>query len=379
MLDSDSLMPHAVCWAAAPNLIWTMVVTNAITFLSYTTICITLLFLVRRTSRVIVREWAYFTVGFAAFIVACGSTHLLEVITTWSPIFWVDAATNVITAVLSAYVTVMLIRRAKDIAFSVNDYAARLSNTQNEKQMLEESLLSAQKLEDWSRMSAVVSHEIKNPLQAIQNLQFLIRMTEGVPQQVIDLANMAEEEAKRVLTIADASLSFIRQTAVPEAIDLGEAAESSRFLLAPLIAKKGVEIAIESRGDCTVKAYAGEARQVILNVLRNACEATTGVGQKVIVEVVGQGENVEVVVKDEGAGIPPDLLPSLFKFGVSTKGSEGNGMGLWTVKHILRKHQGDVRVHSAPGEGTRVVMRWPRAFTTAEGLHSPGELVPAAG
>ena len=379
MFDSDSLMPHAVCWAAAPNLIWTMVITNAITFLSYSTICLTLLFLVRRTSRVLVREWAYFAVGFAAFIVACGSTHLLEVITTWSPIFWVDAATNVITAALSAYVTVMLIRRAPDIAFSVNDYAQRLANAQNEKQALEESLLSAQKLEDWSRMSAVVSHEIKNPLQAIQNLQFLIKVTEGVPQQVIDLAAMAEEEAKRVLTIADASLSFIRQTATPETIDLGEAVESSRFLLAPLIAKKGVDLSIYSRGDCTVEAFAGEARQVILNVLRNACEATTHTGQKVKVELIGQGAYVELMVKDEGAGIAADLLPSLFKFGVSTKGSEGNGMGLWTVKHILRKHHGDVRVHSTPGEGTRVEMHWPRVFTVTEGLNSAGGLVPAAG
>jgi len=377
MLDSDSLMPHAVCWAAAPNLIWTMVITNAITFLSYSTICITLLFLVRRTSRVIVREWAYFAIGFAAFIVACGSTHLLEVITTWSPIFWVDAATNIVTAILSAYVTIMLIRRASKIAYSVNDYAARLANAQNEKQALEESLLAAQKLEDWSRMSAVVSHEIKNPLQAIQNLQFLIRMTEGVPQQVIDLANMAEEEARRVLTIADASLAFIRQTARPETIDLHEAVNSSRFLLAPLIARRGIDLSIASQGDCTVEAFAGEARQVILNVLRNACEATTHAGQKVTVELIGHGASVDVIVKDEGAGIPSEQLPSLFKFGVSTKGSEGNGMGLWTVKHILAKHRGEVRVHSVSGEGTRVEIIWPRAFAIVEGLNAAGGLVPA--
>src|SRR5580693_8689510 len=108
MFSDVSLMPHAVCWAAAPRLIWTMVVTNAITFLSYTCICLTLLMLARRTQRVIARDWAYFVVGFALFIVACGSTHLLEVITTWSPIFWVDAWTNIITALLSAYVAIML-------------------------------------------------------------------------------------------------------------------------------------------------------------------------------------------------------------------------------------------------------------------------------
>jgi len=223
-----------------------------------------------------------------------------------------------------------------------------------------------------------VSHEIKNPLQAIQNLQFLIRMTEGVPQQVIDLAVMAEEEAKRVLSIADASLNFIRQTAMPERIDLLEAVESSRFLLAPLIARKGVELEIHSRGDTTVEAFAGEARQVILNVLRNACEASTQAGQKIVVELMGQSATVEVWVKDEGAGIAADLLPSLFKFGITTKGREGNGMGLWTVKHILRKHGGDVQVQSAPGDGTRVVLSWPRVFVVAEELAAPARALVSA-
>ena len=369
MFDSDALMPHAVCWAAAPGLIWTMVITNAITFLSYLTICITLLFLVRRTRRVMVREWAYFVVGFAAFIVACGSTHLMDVVTTWSPIFWVDAATNLVTAALSAYVAVMLINRVKEIAFSVNDYADRLANAQNEKHAMEDSLLAAQKLEDWSRMSAVVSHEIKNPLQAIQNLQFLIRMSEGVSEQVKELASLAEEEAKRVLAISEVSLSFIRQTARPEIIDLGMAVESSRFLLAPLIAQKGVEVSIRSQGDCHVEAYAGETRQVLLNVLRNACEATTRPGQRVTVELIGQSTTVEVIVVDEGLGIAPEVLPSIFQFGVTTKGSQGNGMGLWTVKHIVNKHRGEVRLDSKPGAGTRVELAWPRVFAAqaAEG------------
>jgi hypothetical protein len=72
-----------------------MVVTNAITFLSYASICGTLLYLTRRTRRVIARDWAWFLIGFALFIVACGSSHLMEVITTWIPRFWVDAWANI--------------------------------------------------------------------------------------------------------------------------------------------------------------------------------------------------------------------------------------------------------------------------------------------
>jgi signal transduction histidine kinase len=362
MTESNSLMPHAVCWAADPALIWTMVITNVITFLSYTAICVTLLFLVQRTRRVIARDWGYFVVGFALFIVACGSTHLLEVITTWVPIFWVDAATNIITALLSAYVAFMLIQRARALAFGVNDYAGRLASSEDEKLELQESLLRAQKLEDWSRMSAVVSHEIKSPLQAIENLQYLIRSTADVSQQVAELASLAEEEAARVLKIAETSLSFIRQDALPERIDLQSAVESSRFLLSPLIAEKHIGFEVRVQGDTTVQAFGGETRQVLLNVIRNACEATTGPGKHVLVEIVGEENTVRVVVSDEGTGIAPDVLPVIFQFGMTTKGTKGNGMGLWTVKHILNKHHGEVRVESVTGRGTRIELCWPRLF-----------------
>src|ERR1700749_2516511 len=115
-MSASSLMPHAVCWRADQHLIWTMVISNAVTFLSYTTICLTLFTLVRRTRGIIIaRDWVYFLTGFALFIVACGSTHLLEVVTTWSPIFWVDAWANILTAALSAWVALQLIRRLKTI------------------------------------------------------------------------------------------------------------------------------------------------------------------------------------------------------------------------------------------------------------------------
>lgn len=362
MLNPNSLMPHAVCWAADSKLIWTMVITNTITFLSYLTIAGTLVYLVRRTGRVVARDWGYFVVGFALFILACGSTHLLEVITTWSPIFWADAWTNIITALLSAYVAVMLIQRVTTVAYGINDYSARLDRAESEKQQVEESLVAAQKLEDWSRMSATVSHEIKNPLQAIQNLQYLIGASEGVTPQIAELARMAGDEAQRVLNIADSTLSFIRQTSEPEPIDLRTAVESVQFLLAPVIREKAISLRLESHGDCTIHGYAGEIRQVLLNIIRNACEAVTQSGSPVNVELSRDATGVKVSVSDPGSGIKPDLLPSIFDFGITTKGALGNGMGLWTVRRIVKKHNGDIKIHSEPDEGTRVDLWWPRVF-----------------
>ncbi|MDP9038004.1 MAG: HAMP domain-containing histidine kinase [Acidobacteriota bacterium] len=364
MGENVSLMPHAVCWAAAPKLVWTMVVTNAITALSYLSICITLLALARTTRRVIARDWGYFLVGFALFIVACGSTHLLEVITTWTPIFWVDAWTNIITAVLSAWVAFSLARRSGAIGFGVNDYADRLANTEREKGRIEESLLAAQRLEEWSRMSTVMAHEINNPLEAVQNLLYVIRSTPGLPAEAAQHAEAAQQETARVIELTRSTLGFFRQGTRPETVDLGAAAESVRFLITPLLQKRTVELQIVRTGDLDVHAYPGEVRQVLLNLVRNACEATTTPGTQVTVELTGSSSGVEIVVSDHGSGIPPAVLPSLFQFGASTKGQDGNGMGLWTVKHILNRHAGTIRVDSIVGEGTRFVLFWPREFPT---------------
>jgi signal transduction histidine kinase len=355
-------MPHAVCWAAAPGLIWTMVVTNFITFLSYLSICLTLFYLSRRTGRVIARDWVFFIIGFALFIVACGSTHLLEVITTWNPIFWVDAWTNIVTALLSAWIAIQLIRRASQIGFGINDYAARLANAENEKLAMEAALLSSQKLEDWSRMSAVVAHEIANPLEAVHNLLYLIRTQEGVSPDVVKLATIADEEAGRVMTLSRSALSFFRQSHEPEATDLLAATESVRAVLASRLSDQRVELNIHGTGDLTVEALAGEARQVLLNLVRNASEASGRPGSQVTVRLTGHLDHVQIVVVDHGTGMSPEVQANLFQFGKTTKGERGNGMGLWTVKNILDRHHATVRVDSTLGRGTAFTIQWPRVF-----------------
>jgi signal transduction histidine kinase len=339
MFDDVSLMPHAVCWAAAPRLIWTMVVANAITFLSYVTICATLLILVRKTRRVIARDWAYFLVGFALFIVACGSTHLMEVVTTWIPVFWIDACTNIVTAALSAYMAIMLIRRASQISHGVNDYAARLVNTEREKSEMKESLLAAQKLEDWSRMSAVLAHEINNPLETIQNVLYLICNSDGVSEEIANWTRTASDEATRVIELSRSTLSFFRQGAEPEAVSLSVVVDSVRFL-------------------------------VLLNLARNACEAMTGIGGKLRISLAGNPSGVEIVIEDQGHGIDPAVAATLFQFGASTKGENGNGMGLWTARHILVKHGGSIEVESVPEEGTRFTLWWPREYGSRSSLRA---------
>ena len=357
---SPSLMPHAVCWRQDPTLIWTMAVSNAVTFLSYFTICAGLFYLAGKTRGAIKREWAFFLIGFGIFIVACGSTHLMEVITTWIPVFWVDAWTNIITAVFSAYVAFEFTRKASQLGFGINDYAARLSNSESERAKAEESLLAARKLEEWNRMSAVITHEINNPLAAIGNLLFLMELTPGVTPEVMAIAKQASDEVKRIETLTRSTLGFFRQRDEPEDVDLAASVESVRFLLGPVVRQRGVELQVEQEGDCTVNAFAVETRQVLLNLVRNACEATIQRGSHVTVRLEGRADDVRIVVSDNGTGIDPAIMPRLFQFGVSTKGERGNGMGLWLIKQIVARHGGSVDVESQAGIGTRFTVLWPR-------------------
>lgn len=126
-------------------------------------------------------------------------------------------------------------------------------------------------------------------------------------------------------------------------------------------------------GDCTVEALPGETRQVLLNLVRNACEAITRPGARVSISLTGSSSGVEIVVTDQGAGIESDILRRLFDFGTSTKGERGNGMGLWTVKHIINKHGGEIGVQSVPGEGTQFRIMWPKVYVA-----SGDSLLPAA-
>ena len=96
--------------------------------------------------------------------------------------------------------------------------------------------------------------------------------------------------------------------------------------------------------------------------MKSACEATARSGGRVHVELTGQHMGVVIMVADEGHGIDPDLMPKLFHFGSSTKGEEGNGMGLWTVKHIVTRHGGTIDVDSSPDRGARFTLWWPREY-----------------
>jgi signal transduction histidine kinase len=205
---------------------------------------------------------------------------------------------------------------------------------------------------------------------------FLIEITPGTSPEIMGIVRQASDEVRRIETLTRSTLGFFRQSAGPEKVDLETSAESVRLLLEPLTRKRGIELEFSATGDCLVHAFPVETRQVLLNLVRNACEATPQNGPKVRVILSGKPDVVEIVVADEGAGIASSMLPNLFQFGASTKGERGNGMGLWVVKQLIEKHGGTIHLETGVGRGTRFTILWPREFPAPPPV--PGALTSSA-
>lgn len=107
LVSSDEFMPHGHCYLWRPEVVWLHVVSDATIALAYTTIPFTLLYFVRRR-RDLPFHWMFLCFGL--FIVACGATHYLEIVTLWEPLYWLSGGVKAITALASLPTAVLLVR-----------------------------------------------------------------------------------------------------------------------------------------------------------------------------------------------------------------------------------------------------------------------------
>jgi diguanylate cyclase (GGDEF)-like protein/PAS domain S-box-containing protein len=106
MLNSSTLLPHGYCIKWTPDLLWLYVVSDALIALSYFSIPFALAYFVWKRKDL---DFPWIFVLFSAFILACGTTHLLGIVVLWNPIYWVDASMKAVTALISVFTAIALI------------------------------------------------------------------------------------------------------------------------------------------------------------------------------------------------------------------------------------------------------------------------------
>jgi signal transduction histidine kinase len=110
--------------------------------------------------------------------------------------------------------------------------------------------------------------------------------------------------------------------------------------------------------------------RAVLNVVTNALDACEKQpGGRVVVSTAHLPEEklLEIIVEDNGVGIPPEDIEKIFTIFVSQKGNRGTGLGLPVSQKILKEHGGRIRVESTPGEGSKFILELPAALPDPSG------------
>jgi two-component system, NtrC family, sensor kinase len=215
-------------------------------------------------------------------------------------------------------------------------------------------LLQSAKLAAVGELAASVAHEINNPLYAARNSLYLVDQDLPTDAPERSFLEIAQNELGRIARIITRMRDFYRPTrAELEPIHINETVHGTIELVQTYLRHGQVAIVADLANDLpALMAHADQMRQVILNLMLNACDAMPDGGTlRVTTKRPARGDAVEITISDTGVGIAPEHLPHLFEPFYTTK-PHGTGLGLAISGHIVTQHGGHIEVASAVGIGT---------------------------
>ena len=220
----------------------------------------------------------------------------------------------------------------------------------------------AERLAALGTMSSGLAHEIRNPLNSA-HLQLnvarrrLARDKRAESDHVIQAVELAEAEMRRLASLVQDFLQFARPQPLRLAlVDLRQTAQVMLNFLTPEAQAAGVSLKLADGPITQLERDEEKVKQVLLNLVRNALEAT-GRGGHVTVRVSQSGSHGELSVEDDGPGWPADA--PIFEPFFTTKDA-GTGLGLAIVHRIIMDHGGSVDADSRPGR-TTFSIQFPRS------------------
>lgn len=236
---------------------------------------------------------------------------------------------------------------------------ARTAEEIEARRNLERGLERADKLITLGQLSAVMAHEIGSPLQILEGRARSLLKNPSDPEATRRVADMLVEQTERITRIVGQMLSITRRRApVRSSLDAQQVVKRVLSLLELEAERRGVQLVLNATNAGKLNADADQLQQVVLNLVRNALEASPR-GSKVTLKLTGDEKSVELTVSDEGPGVPAEAREQLFEPFFTTK-QEGSGLGLSVVRSIVLEHGGEVRVADVP-KGCTIEVRLPRA------------------
>ncbi len=222
----------------------------------------------------------------------------------------------------------------------------------SERKRAEAALQSSEKMAATGRIAATISHELRNPLDSIMQLLYLLKQSPRLDNAERQQFSLIEQEVHRMAEVAQQTLAMHRQSSSMVPIDIAKLIDGVMLLYGKKIRSQKIQVERRYEWSGEVPGFPAELRQVFTNLIVNAVEAMSQGGRlKVHVRAHREPinlmrEGVLITLLDGGSGIPKTARPHLFEPFFTTKGDKGSGVGLWVSKGIVQRHNGQIRVRS---------------------------------
>ncbi len=261
----------------------------------------------------------------------------------------------------------------KEANEAIQDWSAQLENRVKEKtrelEKTQSRLIVAEKMAAMGELSAMVAHEINNPLSGILSYaklssRFLNQdsidpeILESVKKNLVFISN----ETKRCGNIVKNLLIFARRTSGDSKEEhLNKIIEDSIQVIDHSVKMKALSLTTElDEENDLLQCDAGGIQQILVALVINSIEATSPGGKITIkTEYMKEKDQLRIMVTDDGKGIPDEALPHIFEPFFSTK-VKSTGLGLSVVYGVVEQHAGTIDVASKVDQGTTFTITLPR-------------------
>ncbi|MHA6720321.1 response regulator [Sphingomonas sp. RS6] len=387
---SGNYSPHGYCLFWQPELLYTHMTADALIALAYFSIPVAIVTLVRRR-RDLAFGWVFWC--FASFILACGLTHVMGIVTLFYPLYGLEAVIKAITAVASIATAVAIwpllprlvaLPSAERLRESNGKLAAMVAERDEayaelqreiaQRRSAEAALLQSQKLEAVGQLTGGIAHDFNNLLQAIAgNLELIARKPDD-SDRIVRWTSSALDAVERGRLLTGQLLAFSsKQRLDVKAVRLSDLVVGMAGLVERAVAPLS-RVRIERIDPSwTVATDALQLELAILNLAFNARDAMSGGGTFTITAALSKddapaglprGEYVALRLSDTGTGMSPEVAERAVEPFFSTKGvGKGTGMGLSMAFGVLRQSGGTLAIESEVGQGTTITLFLP--LTTA--------------
>lgn len=231
---------------------------------------------------------------------------------------------------------------------------------------MEGQVRQAEKMAAIGEMAASIAHEFRNPIAAVSGAAQLLYQESMTQPSHQGLMEIITRECDRLEKTIEEFLLFSKPT-VPEKkwFSLVNLAEEVKLILKQTPSWRKdcrLEIDISPNLDCW--ADINQIKQVLLNLVQNACNATEGTPGKIVISACEQkneddeSEHTMLTIADNGVGIPEKIVERIFEPFFTTR-ENGTGLGLAIVKQIIDSHKGSISIVPQQGMGTRFIISLP--------------------